>query len=69
MRFHPLTTMSIGAVQVPAGGATARPEDVANAAARAKRRAKSNGVGLYLLDAPGWANTGSQGNAGSPQVP
>jgi diguanylate cyclase (GGDEF)-like protein len=60
MRFHPLTTMSIGAVQVPAGGATARPEDVANAAARAKRRAKSNGVGLYLLDASGWANTSPQ---------
>jgi hypothetical protein len=43
-----------------AGAATARPEDVANAAARAKRRAKSNGVGLYLLDASGWANTSPQ---------
>lgn len=49
-RFHPLTTMSIGAVRVPAGNGTGRPEDVANAAARAKRQAKAGDAGLYVLD-------------------
>lgn len=48
LRFHPLTTLSVGAVQVPAQeGASLRPEDVANAAARAKRQAKALGGGLH----------------------
>jgi diguanylate cyclase (GGDEF)-like protein len=51
MRFHPLTTLGIGAVRVVAGGAL-RPEDVANAAAQAKRQTKQRGVGLYLLAQP-----------------
>jgi EAL domain-containing protein (putative c-di-GMP-specific phosphodiesterase class I)/GGDEF domain-containing protein len=49
MRIHPLTTLGIGAVRVVAGGGL-RPEDVANAAAVAKRQTKHLGVGLYLLD-------------------
>ena len=51
LRFHPLTTLGIGAVRVAADGAL-RPEDVANAAALAKRQTKQRGVGLYLLDQP-----------------
>ena len=51
LRFHPLTTLGIGAVRVVAGGAL-RPEDVANAAAQAKRQIKQLGVGLYLLADP-----------------
>ncbi len=47
LRFHPLTTLSVGAVQVVAQPSL-RPEDVANAAARAKRRAKMQGLGLHL---------------------
>jgi hypothetical protein len=43
LRFHPLTTLSVGAVQVPAQEGHLRPEDVANAAARAKRQAKALG--------------------------
>jgi diguanylate cyclase (GGDEF)-like protein len=49
LRFHPLTTMSIGIVVVPARGHYARPEEVANAAARAKRLAKQSGAGIYVL--------------------
>jgi EAL domain-containing protein (putative c-di-GMP-specific phosphodiesterase class I)/GGDEF domain-containing protein len=51
LRFHPLTTLGIGAVRVAAGGAL-RPEDVANAAAQAKRQTKQLNVGLYLLAQP-----------------
>jgi GGDEF domain-containing protein len=51
MRFHPLTTLGIGAVRVAAGGQL-RPEDVANAAALAKRQNKHLGAGLYLLAQP-----------------
>ena len=51
LRFHPLTTLGIGAVRVVAGGVL-RPEDVANAAAQAKRQIKQLGVGLYLLADP-----------------
>lgn len=47
-RFHPLTTLSIGAVQV-VDSDPRRAEDVASDAARAKREAKARGVGLYLL--------------------
>lgn len=50
LRFHPLTTLGIGAVRVAAGGGGLRPEDVANAAALAKRQTKHLGAGLYLLD-------------------
>jgi diguanylate cyclase (GGDEF)-like protein len=50
MRFHPCTTLSIGAVEVTPGLLRC-PEDVANAAATAKRRAKHHGRGLWLLDA------------------
>ncbi|MCA6215816.1 EAL domain-containing protein [Ideonella sp. B7] len=46
LRFHPLTTLSVGAVRVSANPSL-RPEDVANAAARAKRRAKMQGLGLH----------------------
>jgi diguanylate cyclase (GGDEF)-like protein len=49
MRFHPCTTLSIGAVEVTPGLLRC-PEDVANAAAAAKRRAKQHGRGLWLLD-------------------
>jgi len=47
-RFHPLTTISIGAV--PLGGAGARAADVANLAAQAKRLAKQREVDVYVLD-------------------
>jgi hypothetical protein len=49
-RFHPLTTLSIGAVRVHANDLR-RAEDVANDAARAKREAKAKSVGLFVLDA------------------
>ncbi len=49
MRFHPLTTLSIGAIRVPVADGL-RAEDVASAAAVAKRSAKSHKVGLYQLD-------------------
>jgi EAL domain-containing protein (putative c-di-GMP-specific phosphodiesterase class I)/GGDEF domain-containing protein len=50
MHFHPLTTMSIGAVRVWGHPGNSGPEDVANAAARAKRLAKRNGLGVYVLN-------------------
>jgi diguanylate cyclase (GGDEF)-like protein len=50
MHFHPLTTMSIGAVRVCGHHGNNGPEDVANAAARAKRLAKRNGLGVYVLN-------------------
>ena len=52
LRFHPLTTLGIGAVRVAAGGGGLRPEDVANAAALAKRQTKHLGTGLHLLHPP-----------------
>lgn len=49
MRFHPCTTLCIGAVQVqPRRYANA--EDVASAAATAKRAAKHSGRGVVVLD-------------------
>jgi diguanylate cyclase (GGDEF)-like protein len=48
-RFHPLCTLSIGAVQVRPGG-NWRAEDVASAAARAKHQAKQSGRGVLLID-------------------
>ena len=50
--FFPLTTMSIGAVLVSAEQYHTH-EDVASAAAAAKRSAKAQGRGLQLLSAPG----------------
>lgn len=50
VRFHPCTTLSMGAVDVRPG-LMRRPEDVANAAADAKRRAKQHARPLWLLDA------------------
>lgn len=44
---HPLTTMSIGAVRVT-GSPTMRVEDIANAAARAKHRAKMSHAAVFL---------------------
>lgn len=49
MRFHPLTTLSIGAIRIPVADSL-RAEDVASAAALAKRNAKAHRVGLYQLD-------------------
>lgn len=49
MRFHPCTTLCIGAVQVQPGRFDL-PEDVASAAAAAKREAKHSGVGVAVLD-------------------
>jgi diguanylate cyclase (GGDEF)-like protein len=49
MRFHPCTTLSIGTVQVRAGRFE-RVEDVANAAAAAKRAAKHANRGVVTLD-------------------
>lgn len=49
LRFHPLTTLSIGAIRIPVAEGL-RAEDVASAAALAKRSAKSHKVGLYQLD-------------------
>ncbi len=51
MRFHPLTTLCIGAVQAEPGR-FARPEDVASAAAAAKRHAKHHDLALHLLAPP-----------------
>lgn len=48
MRFHPLTTLCIGAVEASAERYR-RPEDVASAAAIAKRNAKQQDLALYLL--------------------
>jgi hypothetical protein len=49
MRFHPLTTICIGAVQAEPGRFE-RPEDVASAAAAAKRHAKHGNLALHVLD-------------------
>ncbi len=48
MRFHPLTTLSIGAVVVDTRH-DARPEDVASDAAQAKRLAKRSASGLHVI--------------------
>ena len=48
-RFHPLTSMSIGVVRVPPHDEGYGPEDVADAAAQAKRIAKANGFGMHVL--------------------
>ncbi len=50
--FFPLTTMSIGVVVVTAPAYRTH-EDVASAAAAAKRQAKAAGAGLHVLDALG----------------
>jgi EAL domain-containing protein (putative c-di-GMP-specific phosphodiesterase class I)/GGDEF domain-containing protein len=50
MRFHPCTTLCIGAVRVPPGR-HGLAEDVANAAAAAKRAAKHGAHSLMVLDA------------------
>jgi GGDEF domain-containing protein len=47
--FFPLTTLTIGAVRI-VPDAFSRAEDVASAAALAKRHAKQGGGGLWLLD-------------------
>lgn len=51
-RFHPLTTICFGAVHIRPPFDGVRAQDVANAAARAKRRAKRSGIDVCLLDAP-----------------
>ena len=56
VRFHPCTTLCIGAVQV-APGRFRRSDDVPSAAAATKRHAKRGGFGFYLLDAPDAAMT------------
>lgn len=50
LRFHPCTTLCIGAVQVQPGRFE-HAEDVASAAAAAKREAKHTGHGVVVLDA------------------
>lgn len=49
MHFHPCTTLSMGALEV-LPGRIKRPEDVASAAAAAKRGAKQRRKSLWLLD-------------------
>lgn len=49
-RFHPCTTLSIGAVRV-APGSLSRSEDVASAAAAAKRHAKHGQLSIYVMAA------------------
>jgi diguanylate cyclase (GGDEF)-like protein len=49
MRFHPCTTLSIGAVEI-ACNKYSRAEEVANLAALAKHDAKRTGLGLYLRE-------------------
>ena len=49
-RFHPCTTLSIGAVRV-APGSLKRSEDVATAAATAKRHAKHGALSIYVMAA------------------
>jgi diguanylate cyclase (GGDEF)-like protein len=49
MRFHPLTTLSIGAVVVDTRK-DARAEDVASDAAQAKRLAKRSASGLHVME-------------------
>lgn len=53
MRFHPCTTLSIGILRVN-GERMRSAEEVASAAAAAKRVAKARGDGLHVLDAPPW---------------
>jgi len=48
LRFHPCTTLSIGAVRV-SPGSLHRSEDVASAAATAKRHAKHGALGIYVM--------------------
>lgn len=50
MRFHPCTTLCIGIVQVQPGR-FAQADEVASAAAVAKRQAKHGGHGVVVLDA------------------
>ncbi|CAN0492385.1 unnamed protein product, partial [Phaeothamnion confervicola] len=50
MRFHPCTTLCIGAVQVQPGR-FGHAEDVASAAAAAKREAKHGNRGVVVLEA------------------
>lgn len=50
MRFHPCTTLSIGAVRV-SPGSLHRAEDVATAAAAAKRHAKHAALSVYVMAA------------------
>jgi len=50
MRFHPCTTLSIGAVCVRPGSVQ-RPEEVASAAATAKRHAKHEALSVYVMAA------------------
>ncbi|MCV2367215.1 GGDEF domain-containing protein [Roseateles oligotrophus] len=50
MRFHPCTTLSIGAVRI-AAGTLHRPEQVATAAATAKRHAKHEQLSVYVMAA------------------
>lgn len=50
MREHPLTSLSMGAV--PVLDTSVGPEDVASAAALAKRQAKSRGLDLYMIERP-----------------
>ncbi len=50
LRFHPCTTLSIGAVRV-APGSLHRAEDVATAAATAKRHAKHEQLSVYVMAA------------------
>ncbi|MFY9512244.1 MAG: EAL domain-containing protein [Rubrivivax sp.] len=52
MRFHPLTTISIGVFRVPAN-TEQRAERIASGAAAAKRRAKAAQVGVHVVDALG----------------
>ena len=47
MRFHPCTTLSIGAVEI-GGNIYSRAEEVANLAALAKHDAKRTGLGLFV---------------------
>ena len=48
MRFHPCTTLSLGAVRV-SPGSMHRAEDVATAAATAKRHAKHEQLSVYVM--------------------
>ena len=61
MRFHPLTTLCIGAVPVGGSLRMRRPEDVANAAALAKRRAKHGRRAGVRAGRPGRIRSGLNG--------
>ncbi|WP_119355110.1 GGDEF domain-containing protein [Azohydromonas sediminis] len=50
VRFHPCTTLALGVLRIAPGRFRAA-EEVANAAAKAKRHAKTSGVGVYVWDA------------------